>query len=134
VRNGGGGTNTVSVTSPGNQHTARGGLVSLPIRAADSAAGQSLSFAATGLPGGLTISGSTGSITGRPARAGIYSVDVTATDTTGATGSAAFTWTVTVGSGLLARLLASYPGGSLFEALGRLRLALADAKSAGPRD
>ena len=134
VRDGGGGTNTVSVTSPGNQRTAMGTLVSLPIRAADSAARQSLSFAATGLPAGLTISESTGSITGRPARVGIYGVNVTATDTTGATGSAAFTWTVTVGSGFLAGLLASYPGGGLFETLTRLRLALADAKSAGSRN
>ncbi|HUZ54964.1 MAG TPA: Ig domain-containing protein [Streptosporangiaceae bacterium] len=135
VRGGGGGKNTVSVTSPGGQRTARGGLVSLSIRAADSAAGQSLSFAATGLPAGLTISGSTGSITGRPTRVGIYSVNVTATDPTGATGSAAFTWTVTVGAGFLARLLASYPGGSLLRTLTRLLLvALADAKSAGHRD
>jgi hypothetical protein len=134
VRGGVGSTNTVSVTSPGDRRTARGALVSLSIRAADSAAGQSLSFAATGLPAGLTISGSTGRITGGPTRVGIYSVTVTATDTTGATGSAAFTWTVTVGSGFLARLLASYPGRSLFGALTRLRLALADAKSAGPWD
>ena len=134
VRNGGGGTNTVSVTSPGDQRTAKGALVSLPIRAADSAAGQSLSFAATGLPPGLTIGASTGAITGRPTRVGIYSVNVTATDTTGAAGSTAFTWTVTVGSGLLARLLASDPGLGLVETLARLRLALADAKSARTRD
>ena len=107
---GGGSTNSVRVTSPGDQRTAAGSLVSLPIRAADSAAGQSLSFAATGLPAGLAIGGSTGSITGRPTRVGIFSVIVTATDTTGAIGSAAFTWTITVGSGFLARLLASYPG------------------------
>ena len=131
---GGGSTNSVRVTSPGDQRTAAGSLVSLPIRAADSAAGQSLSFAATGLPAGLAIGGSTGSITGRPTRVGIFSVIVTATDTTGAIGSAAFTWTITVGSGFLARLLASYPGGSLLRTLTGLRLALADAKSAGTRD
>jgi len=134
VRNGGGGTNTVSVISPGDQHTPKGAQVSLQIRAADSAAGQSLSFAATGLPPGLTISGPTGSITGRPMRVGTYSVNVTAADATGATGSTVFTWTVTVGSGLLARLLASDPGRGLFDTLARLRLALTDAKSARTRD
>jgi hypothetical protein len=134
VRNGGGGTNTVSVTSPGDQHTSRGAQVSLGIRAADSAAGQSLRFTATGLPAGLTISGRAGSITGRPTRVGTYAVNVTAADTTGATGSADFTWTVTIGSGLLARLLASDPGRGLFDTLARLRLALADAKRARTRD
>ncbi len=134
VRDGGGGTNPVSVTSPGDQRSPQGAQVSLQIRATDSAAAQSLSFAATGLPPGLTISGSAGRVTGRPTRVGTYSVNVTAADTTGATGSTAFTWTVTVGSGLLARLLASDPGRGLFDTLARLRLALTDAKAARTRD
>ena len=132
VPDGGGGTNAVSVTNPGNQQTAQGAPVSLPIHATDSAAGQSLSFTATDLPPGLTISGSTGSVTGRPTRAGIYGVTVTATDTTGAAGSASFTWNVTLG-GFLARLLASYPGDNLLRTLTRLRLAWADAQGDGRR-
>src|ERR1022692_253591 len=133
VPDGGGGSDAVTVANPGDQQTAQGAPVSLPIQAADSAAGRSLTFTATDLPAGLRISGSTGSITGRPTSAGIYSVTVTATDAAAATGSASFTWNVAVG-GFFARLLASYPGDNLLRTLTRLRLALADAKGAGRRD
>jgi O-glycosyl hydrolase len=91
------GGNTVTVTNPGNQTTATGTAVSLQVHATDSAAGQTLSYRATGLPAGLSISSSTGLISGTPTTAGTSSVTVTATDTTGASGSASFTWTV--GSG-----------------------------------
>ncbi|MFL6117543.1 MAG: cellulose binding domain-containing protein, partial [Catenulispora sp.] len=89
--------NTITVTNPGSQSgtvgTAVGGL---QIHASDSAAGQSLTYAATGLPAGLSIS-SSGLITGTPTTAGTSTVTVTATDGTGASGSASFSWTV--GSG-----------------------------------
>jgi len=91
------GGNTVTVTSPGNQTGTVGTAISgVQIQAADSGAGQSLTYSATGLPAGLSISGS-GLITGTPTAAGTSSVTVTATDGTGASGSAAFTWTVTGG-------------------------------------
>jgi O-glycosyl hydrolase len=86
--------NTVTVTSPGNQTTAAGTAVSLPVQASDSASGQTLSYSATGLPAGLSINSSTGLISGTPTTAGTSSVTVTATDTTGASGAASFTWTV----------------------------------------
>jgi O-glycosyl hydrolase len=89
--------NTVTVTNPGNQTTTAGTAVSLQVKASDSASGQTLSYSATGLPAGLSISPSTGLISGTPTTAGTSSVTVTATDTTGASGSASFTWTV--GSG-----------------------------------
>jgi hypothetical protein len=114
VRNGGGtggGGNIVTVTSPGAQRTARNVTVSLHIQASDSASGQTLRYAATGLPSGLTMGTSTGTITGRPSRAGVYSVVVTVTDTTGASGSADFTWTVSASVGVLAKLLANFSGG-----------------------
>jgi Putative Ig domain len=96
---GGGGTgNTVTVTNPGNQSTAVGTAVSLQISASDSASGQTLTYSATGLPAGLSIS-SSGLISGTPTTAGTYSVTVTAKDTTGASGSASFTWTISSGSG-----------------------------------
>src|SRR5580658_7626890 len=91
--------NTVTVTNPGNQATATGTAVSLQVQASDSASGQTLSYSATGLPAGLSISSSTGLISGTPTTAGTSPVTVTATDTTGASGSASFTWTVSSGTG-----------------------------------
>jgi O-glycosyl hydrolase len=90
--------NTITVTDPGNQTTATGTAVSLQVHASDSASGQTLSYSATGLPAGLSISSSTGLISGTPTTAGTSSVTVTATDTTGASGSASFTWTVSSAS------------------------------------
>jgi Putative Ig domain len=110
VTNGGGGGNTVTVTSPGNQSTAVGTAVSLQVHASDSASGQTLTYSATGLPAGLSIS-SSGLISGTPTTAGTSSVTVTARDTTSASGSASFTWTVTgSGGGCTARQLLSNPG------------------------
>ncbi|NUR31705.1 MAG: hypothetical protein HOV83_38680 [Catenulispora sp.] len=91
--------NTVTVTNPGAQTGAVGQAVSgLQIQASDSAAGQTLTYSASGLPTGLSISGS-GLITGTPSAGGTYNVTVTATDTTGASGSATFTWTISGGTG-----------------------------------
>jgi hypothetical protein len=91
---GGGGGNTVTVTSPGNQTGTVGTAASVQVHASDSAAGQTLTYSATGLPPGLSINSSTGLISGTPTTAGTYNVTVTARDGTGASGSAAFTWTI----------------------------------------
>jgi O-glycosyl hydrolase len=91
--------NTVTVTNPGNQTGAVGTPASLQIKATDSASGQTLSYAATGLPAGLSINPATGLISGTPTTAGTSTVTVTATDGTGASGSATFTWTVTGAGG-----------------------------------
>ena len=91
--------NTVTVTNPGSQTGTVGTAASLQISASDSASGQTLTYSATGLPAGLSISSTTGLITGTPTTAGTYSVTVTAKDTTGATGSASFTWTISSASG-----------------------------------
>ncbi|GAA0343108.1 putative Ig domain-containing protein [Actinoallomurus spadix] len=94
------GGNTVTVTSPGNQTSTVGTAVSLQIHATDSASGQTLTYSATGLPAGLSINSATGLISGTPTAAGTSNVTVTAKDSTGAAGSASFTWTVnTVGGG-----------------------------------
>jgi subtilase family serine protease len=85
--------NTVTVTNPGAQTGTVGTAASLQISASDSAAGQTLTYSATGLPAGLTISGS-GLISGTPTTAGSASVTVKATDTTAASGTANFTWTI----------------------------------------
>jgi len=87
--------NTVTVTNPGNQTGTVGTSISgVQVHATDSASGQTLAYAASGLPAGLSINSSTGLISGTPSSAGTSSVTVTATDTTGAFGSATFTWTV----------------------------------------
>ena len=92
LQTGGGGTETVSVTSPGSQTSTQGTAIStLQISATDSA-GKALTYSATGLPAGLAIS-SSGAITGTPSAAGTYTVTVTASSGT-ASGSASFTWTV----------------------------------------
>ncbi|GLY74355.1 putative Ig domain-containing protein [Actinoallomurus iriomotensis] len=99
---GGGSTggNTVTVTNPGNQTSTVGTAVSLQIQASDSASGQTLTYSASGLPAGLSINASTGVISGTPTTASTSTVTVTAQDTTGASGSASFTWTVNpVGGG-----------------------------------
>src|SRR5581483_9096842 len=92
------GGNTITVTSPGNQSGAVDTPISaLQIHATDSAAGQSLTYSASGLPPGLSIS-SSGLITGTPSSGGTFSTVVTATDTTGASGSTSFSWAVSGGS------------------------------------
>jgi Putative Ig domain/PLD-like domain len=86
--------NTVTVTKPANQTGTVGTAASLQISATDSASGQTLTYSATGLPAGLSISSTTGLISGTPTTAGTSTVTVTATDTTGASGTATFTWTI----------------------------------------
>jgi chitinase len=85
--------NTVTVSSPGNQTGTVGTAASVKVSGTDSASGQTLTFSATGLPAGLSIS-SSGLISGTPSSAATSNVTVTATDTTGAKGSASFTWTI----------------------------------------
>jgi hypothetical protein len=92
-------SNTVTVTNPGSQTGTVGTAASLQISATDSASGQTLTYSATGLPAGLSISSTTGLISGTPTTAATSSVTVTATDTTGASGSATFTWTISAATG-----------------------------------
>jgi beta-galactosidase len=91
--------NTVTVTGPGTQTSTVGTAVSLQVHASDSASGQTLTYTAAGLPAGLSVNSGSGLISGTPTTAGTSSVTVTAKDTTGASGSATFTWTVSSGSG-----------------------------------
>jgi poly(hydroxyalkanoate) depolymerase family esterase len=87
--------NTVTVTNPGNQTSTVGTAASVQIHATDSGSGQTLTYSASGLPAGLSISSSTGLISGTPTTATSgASVTVAAKDGTGASGSANFTWTV----------------------------------------
>jgi hypothetical protein len=90
-------TNTVSVTSPGNQANPSGTAIGgLSVDASDSSNTATITYADNGtLPPGLAINSSTGAITGTPTTAGSYSVVITVTDNAGFTGSATFTWTIT---------------------------------------
>ena len=88
-----GGGGTVTVTNPGQQIWITGyAFYGLQIKASDSK-NLALTFSATGLPPGMTIS-SSGDITGTPTVAGSYTVKVNATDTGGSTGSTTFTFTI----------------------------------------
>lgn len=85
---------TVTVTNPGSQAGTAGTAASLQVWAADSAPGQTLAYSAAGLPAGLSIDPATGLISGTPSTVGTGMVTVTATDGTGASDSAVFTWTI----------------------------------------
>ncbi|WP_329008333.1 MULTISPECIES: M4 family metallopeptidase [unclassified Streptomyces] len=100
----------VTVTNPGSQSATVGKAVSLQIQASSTNSG-ALSYSATGLPAGLSINASTGLISGTPTTAGSSSTTVTVTDSTGKTGTAAFSWTVSAtGGGCSATQLLANPG------------------------
>jgi hypothetical protein len=88
----------VAIISPGSMTTAAGTAVNYQVQAIDTATG-SLSYSASGLPTGLSISSSTGVISGTASTAGTYSVTLTGKDSSGPSGSASFTWTVGSASG-----------------------------------
>lgn len=83
----------IPLLDPGPQTSMAGGTVGLQIESADPAAGQGVSFSATGLPAG-TVIGATGQITGWPSTPGTYHPTVSATDSHGRSGSVSFSWTV----------------------------------------
>ncbi len=88
--------NTVSVTNPGDQAGSTGSAISpLAISAGDSDGTATLSYAATGLPAGVSIDATTGVIAGTPTTACACTVTVTVSDGAGGTGSTAFAWTTT---------------------------------------
>jgi hypothetical protein len=108
----GGTSGSVSVTNPGNQTSVVGTAASLQISATDTAGG-TLSYSASGLPAGLSINSSTGLISGTPSATGTSNVTVTATDSTGPSGSATFSWTVNStggGGGCTSAQLLGNPG------------------------
>ncbi len=93
VSQAGGGGGTVTVTNPGSRTGTVGTATSVQIQASSSA-GQTLTYSAAGLPPGLSISSSSGLISGTPSTAGTYTTTASASDTTGASGSATFSWTI----------------------------------------
>jgi hypothetical protein len=87
------GTAIVRVTNPGDQSGATGTAVNLPIHASDTDGGD-LTYAATGLPAGLSIDETTGLIAGTPTAAGTSSVTVRASDASGPSESTTFKWSL----------------------------------------
>jgi regulation of enolase protein 1 (concanavalin A-like superfamily) len=88
------------VTTPVSQSTLRGTSGSLQIVASDPD-GQSLSYAASGLPAGLSINPSSGLISGTVSNAAAATNYVTVTVSDGSlTASASFNWTVTTSPSL----------------------------------
>ena len=75
--------------------------VGVPVKvqptATDTVAGQAITWTATNLPAGLTISKTTGLISGRPTASGTKATVVTATDARGTTGSTTVGFTISVG-------------------------------------
>jgi ricin-type beta-trefoil lectin protein/putative Ig domain-containing protein len=84
---------TIKITSPGSPTSSVGISVNLAI-VGSSTAGNPLTWSATGLPAGLNINASTGTVTGTPTTAGTFGVTVAATDETGAKRSVSFNWTI----------------------------------------
>lgn len=86
-------TGTVTVQNPGSQYGFLG-FQSFPLQIrATSSTGQPITFKATGLPAGLSISPA-GVISGTPTSRGAYSATVTGTDSGGASGRATFGYTI----------------------------------------
>ncbi|MEU7785717.1 M4 family metallopeptidase [Amycolatopsis sp. NPDC049159] len=98
-------TGTVTVSNPGNQSTTTGGSVNLPLSA--SGGTSPYTWSATGLPAGLAINASTGTISGTATTAGTSNVTVTAKDAANKTGTASFTWTVGTTGGCSGQKLAN---------------------------
>ncbi len=107
VDDGNGGTDSVSfdwqvdpmpntppvLTNPGNQTSLAGNAVTLSLVATD-ADGDSLSYSATGLPSGLSLVQSSGSIFGEVVSVGTFNVTIGVDDGEGGTDSHTFTWVV----------------------------------------
>ncbi|WP_328224577.1 M4 family metallopeptidase [Streptomyces sp. NBC_00104] len=83
----------VTVVPPAAQYSLTGQAVTLDVQASSTNAG-ALSYAAAGLPDGLSIDATTGRISGTPTTAGNWTPTVTVTDSADETGTASFAWRV----------------------------------------
>jgi len=88
----------IPLLDPGAQLEVTGDPVAMQAAAADPVTGLALSFTATGLPPGVTISGA-GQITGSPSVSGTYTPTVTATNGQSVSGSVSFGWDVAPATG-----------------------------------
>ena len=86
-------TDAITLGNPGPQRSVVNTAVSLQIHSSDTR-GEGVTYGATGLPAGLSLSASTGKVTGHPLHDGTSTVTVTASDDSGATGRTTFSWAV----------------------------------------
>jgi hypothetical protein len=84
---------SIRLANPGPQLSTVRTAISLRVRGTD-AGGVGPSYRASGLPPGLSISASTGRISGKPRRTGTYAVSVRARDRDDAFGHTAFSWRI----------------------------------------
>ena len=87
----------LGLLNPGTQDQSDG-APGLQLRQAIPTPGQTVSYTATGLPPGVSLT-SSGNLTGWLTRAGTFPVHVSASDAAGATQSLSFSWTVTAAAG-----------------------------------
>jgi hypothetical protein len=86
-------TNAVVVSGPGDQDSKVGAAITpVTFSGSDTSSTAHLTWSATGLPGGLTLDPSSGTVAGATLRSGVFAVTVTATDDAGFHGSTSFTW------------------------------------------
>jgi subtilisin family serine protease len=83
----------VGLTDPGAQTGTTGAAARLQLSATGGAA--PYTWAATGLPPGLSLDPATGLVTGTPTTAGTYQATVTVEDSAGTTATRTVTWTIT---------------------------------------
>ncbi len=83
----------VTVTNPGNKSGTVGTAISSFTLTATGGT-PPYTWSATGLPPGISIGSSTGTVSGTPTTAGTYNVTAKATDTASASGSTTFTFTI----------------------------------------
>ncbi|HEY3557739.1 MAG TPA: M4 family metallopeptidase [Kribbella sp.] len=88
----------VTVSNPGNK-TGTVGTALSPFTLTASGGTAPYTWSATGLPGGVTIGSSTGTVSGTPTASGTFNVTATATASAGGSGSTQFTITVSGGTG-----------------------------------
>lgn len=84
---------SLRLVAPATQHSAARAEVTLRLRAND-APGAGVSFSARGLPPGLALHPATGTVRGRPRRAGTYRVTIAAHDASASAATTSFTWQV----------------------------------------
>jgi hypothetical protein len=86
--------NIVTLVNPGPLASGENIAISpVHLQALDTGSDQTLTYAATGLPAGITLDSATGVLSGAPTVGGVFDVTATATDATGATNTVSFIWT-----------------------------------------